>query len=63
MKPTLLKFYLENNEDAEITCFFCKGARCEQSFTVRGGNELRIIGVHSECVERHLEKMTAKPAL
>lgn len=60
-KPTLLKFYLDNNEDEEITCFFCKMNGCEQSFTVRGGNEIRIVGVHSKCVDKHLEKQTKTP--
>jgi hypothetical protein len=58
MKPTLLKFYLEHNEDEELTCFFCKTNSCEQSFTVGGSGEIRILGVHSKCVDKHLEKQT-----
>ena len=54
-KPTLLKFFLEHNEDEEITCFFCKREKCEQSFTVRAGGEVRIIGVHNGCVDSHAE--------
>ena len=52
-KPTLIKFYTEHNDDEEITCFFCKRAKCEMSFTVYGDGEMRIVGAHIECVERH----------
>lgn len=62
MKPTLLKFYLDNNGDEELTCFFCKANSCEQSFTVGGSGEIRILGVHSKCVDKHLEKQAPKPS-
>jgi len=59
-KPTLIKFFLEHNEDEEITCFFCKRAKCEQSFVVFGDGETRIVGAHSECAERHSERQMTK---
>lgn len=59
-KPTLLKFYLDANEAEELTCFFCKANSCEQSFTVGRAGEIRILGVHSKCVDKHLEKMAPK---
>ena len=55
-RPTLIKFYLEHNEDEEITCFFCKRARCELSFVVYGDGETRIVGAHAECAEHHEER-------
>lgn len=55
-RPTIVKFYLEPNENDELVCFFCKAKRCEQSFAVDGNGEVRTIGVHNECADRHAEK-------
>lgn len=59
-RPTLIKFYLESNEDNEITCFFCRGRRCEQSFTVHLGGEIRIIGVHNECADGYADRQAQR---
>jgi hypothetical protein len=58
-KPTYLRFYLEHNEDEEITCLFCTLPRCDQSFTVSGGGKVSIIGVHNSCADKHMAKVTA----
>lgn len=55
-RPTFLKFLLDPIEDKELTCFFCKTRDVDSTFTVRGGNEVRIIGVHDRCVEKHHER-------
>lgn len=63
-KPTLLKFYLQHNDDEELTCFFCGLHKCDQFFEARGDGKIQWIGVHSGCVDRHTErqtKTTAKP--
>jgi len=52
-KPTLIKFYTEHNDDEEITCFFCKRAKCEMSFIVYGEGVTSMVGAHIECIERH----------
>ena len=57
-RPTIAKFYLDPNEDQEITCLFCSLPKCEQSFTVRGSGKASIIGVHNDCVEKHGERQT-----
>jgi hypothetical protein len=60
-RPTLLKFYLESNEDETLTCFFCRGKSCEQSFTAFGDGDRRTIGVHNECVDRHAARSSKIP--
>ncbi len=52
-RPTIIKFYLEHSDDEEVTCFFCKGKKCELSFTIFGDGDRRMVGAHAECVERH----------
>jgi len=52
-RPTIIKFYPELNDDEEITCFFCKRAKCEFSFIVFGEGVTSIVGAHGECIERH----------
>lgn len=59
-RPTLIKFYLEPNEDEEITCLFCGLFKCEQCFVASGGGQSRIIGVHNSCADKHTEKQLPK---
>lgn len=59
-RPTLLKFYLEPNDDDQLTCLFCTLPKCEQSFTVAGGGKVQIIGVHNDCGDKHMEKQLPK---
>lgn len=56
-RPTFLRFHLENNEDEEITCFFCSVSKCEQFFEVLG-NERRWVGCHTSCAEKHMNRLT-----
>ena len=55
-RPTLLKFWLDDNDDETLTCFFCGTSDCEATFTVRGQGKAQIIGVHHKCVEKHQER-------
>ena len=56
-RPTLIKFYLEPNDDEEITCLFCGHRKCEQSFMAGGGGRKNIYGVHNDCAENHMSKL------
>jgi len=58
MKPTFIRFHLEHNDESEITCLFCGYPRCEQSFPCSGGGRMNIYGVHTECAEKHMAKLT-----
>lgn len=58
-KPTYLRFHLEHNEDAEITCLFCMLNACEQCFTVAGAGRASVIGVHNSCADKHMDKLQA----
>ena len=57
-RPTSIRLFLDVNvnDDNELVCFFCKGKRCELTTSVSGGGETRIVGVHSDCAEKHHEK-------
>lgn len=57
-KPTYLRFHLDNNDEDEMTCFFCTLPKCEQSFEVIGGGGRKWVGVHTSCAEKHMLKMT-----
>lgn len=57
-RPTLLKFYLEPNDDETLTCLFCTLPKCELLIEARGGGKISWIGVHTECVNRHSERNT-----
>lgn len=59
-KPTLIKFFLEHNEDEELTCFFCTLPKCEQRFEARGSGTARIIGVHNDCADKHIDRQIPK---
>ena len=59
-RPTIVKFYLEHNEDEEITCFVCRRARCELSFIVFGPDDITEKGAHIECVEHHDQRQHKK---
>lgn len=56
-KPTYLRFYLEHNEDEELACFFCTLPRCEQRFSVSGGGQSKLVGVHNSCGDKHMDKI------
>jgi hypothetical protein len=58
-RPTYLRFYLELNDDEELTCFFCTLPKCEQCFEVRGGGQRKLVGVHNDCADKHMDKMNA----
>jgi hypothetical protein len=60
-KPTYLRFYLEHNDDEELTCFFCSLPKCEQMFEARGGGQVKFVGVHNSCAEKHMDKILAAP--
>lgn len=58
MKPTLLRFFLDDNEDDELVCIVCNQDGCEQSFTTRGHGVVSIKGVHSRCAQKSNDLMT-----
>jgi hypothetical protein len=55
-KPTLIKFYLEHNDDEEITCIFCSLPKCEQGFFAQGGGKMSFYGTHNSCAEKHHDR-------
>ena len=57
-KPTFLRFHLEHNDEEEMTCFFCDGPKCEQSFKHRAAGGMKMVGVHTSCAEKHQDKLT-----
>jgi hypothetical protein len=61
-KPQQLKFWLEHNDDEDITCLFCGLPRCEQSFEAAGGGKRSFYGVHTSCAEKHMDKQQPKAA-
>lgn len=60
-RPTYLRFYLEHNDDDEITCVFCGLPRCEQGYLASGGGRKSFYGVHNSCGEKHMDKMKQTP--
>jgi hypothetical protein len=59
-KPTIIKFYPEHNEDEELTCLFCTLPKCEQRIEVRGGGQVRILGIHNDCADKHEDRQRPK---
>lgn len=57
-RPTLLKLFLENNEDDELTCILCNQGACDQLFVTRGHGIASIKGVHSKCAQKNNDRMT-----
>lgn len=57
-KPTFIRFNLGNNDEEEMTCFFCTLPKCEQYFTCAGGGGMKMVGVHTGCAEKHMDKLT-----
>ena len=55
-----LKFWLEHNDDEELSCFFCTAPKCDQKFTASGAGTSRNIGVHKDCANKHEDKMHPK---
>jgi len=55
-KPQRLQFWLENNDEDEMTCFFCDGPKCEQRFMHRAAGGMKMVGVHTSCAEKHEER-------
>ena len=58
-KPTYLRFHLENNDEDEMTCFFCTLPKCEQYFVCAGGGGKKMVGVHTACAEKHQKSLTS----
>lgn len=56
-RPTYLRFYLELNDDQELSCLFCMLPGCEQRFPVAGGGRTSNIGVHDRCADNHNDKL------
>ena len=42
--------------DPELTCFVCRGPRCEYGWTVQVGGTRLTHGVHRECAQKMSEE-------
>jgi hypothetical protein len=58
MKPTFIHFNLGHNDEDEMSCFFCDGPKCEQTFTHRAAGGMKMVGVHNSCAEKHMDRLT-----
>ena len=57
-KPAQFVAPVHENDDAELTCMFCGGVKCDLVFIVRGGGRNVWNGFHKKCGTQHIKEQS-----